>query len=74
MNLLQIAGPGYRKSLEFLIKDYVCKDIDNSSIKDTVYNEKLGKVINNFIQDDRIKKIAKRAAWLGNDETHYLRI
>jgi hypothetical protein len=74
MNLLQIAGPGYRKSLEFLIKDYVCKDLHTSNEKDIVYKEKLGKVISNYIEDGRIKSIAKRAAWLGNDETHYLRI
>jgi hypothetical protein len=74
LNLLQIAGPGYRKSLEFLIKDYVCKDLDTSNEKDIVYKEKLGKVISCYIEDSRIKSIAKRAAWLGNDETHYLRI
>ena len=26
------------------------------------------------MEDARIKEVAKRAAWLGNDETHYVRI
>lgn len=27
----------------------------------------------NRIKDSNIKEVAKRAAWLGNDETHYMR-
>jgi hypothetical protein len=33
----------------------------------------LGKVISDHIDDHRIQDIAKRAAWVGNDETHYYR-
>ncbi|MCL6446104.1 MAG: hypothetical protein K6T83_22115, partial [Alicyclobacillus sp.] len=65
----QVAGPGYRKCLEFLIKDYVIKRTE----KDSVKREQLMSVIMNHIHHDRIKEIAKRAAWLGNDETHYER-
>ena len=70
-NLLEICGVGYRKSLEFLIKDYSISRFPNkeSEIK-TIF---LGKCIKQFVDDDRIKKVAKRAAWLGNDETHYVR-
>jgi hypothetical protein len=32
----------------------------------------LGKVIKEHIKEDHIKQIAARAAWLGNDETHYV--
>ena len=67
-----IAGPGYRKSLEFLIKDYAIKKSDDGQ-KGKILNTSLGDVINNFIVDLRIKNIAKRATWLGNDEIHYLR-
>jgi hypothetical protein len=74
-NLDQICGPGYRKSLEFLIKDYL---INHTHQADTDAQVKikswfLGKVIEEFVDEDRIKKFAKRAAWLGNDETHYVR-
>lgn len=33
----------------------------------------LGSVIEKHIDQDRIKQCAKRAAWLGNDQTHYTR-
>ena len=33
----------------------------------------LGKCIEDLIDETRIKSCAKRAAWLGNDETHYTR-
>jgi len=67
-----IAGPGYRKALEFLIKDYAIKNFDESK-KDSIISKPLGKVIDEFIDDHRIQSMAKRAAWLGNDETHYIR-
>lgn len=69
LGLEEIAGVGYRKSLEFLIKDYLIRkhpeDIDN--IKKSL----LGPCINKWVDDPRIKKTATRAAWLGNDHTHY---
>ena len=30
-------------------------------------------VISRYIDDSNIKNVAKRAVWLGNDETHYIR-
>lgn len=33
----------------------------------------LGRCIADDLADDRIKNVARRAAWLGNDETHYVR-
>jgi hypothetical protein len=71
-NLDLIAGPGYRKALEFLIKDYA-KKISDKDDGEKIENIFLGNVIENYIDDERIKDVAKRAAWLGNDETHYLR-
>jgi len=71
-NLLLIAGPGYRKALEFLIKDYA-KRISDEDDCEKIENNFLGSVIKDYIDDVRIKDMAKRAAWLGNDETHYLR-
>jgi len=33
----------------------------------------LKKVIDTYIDDERIKACAEKATWLGNDETHYVR-
>jgi hypothetical protein len=71
LNLLEIAGPGYRKSLEFLIKDYVISKKPDK--KEEIKKSHLGTVISSYIDDSRIQATAKRAAWLGNDETHYYR-
>ena len=65
-----IAGPGYRKALEFLVKDYLIK-IDPSE-KEEIKEKKLGEVIK-LIKEKDIEQCASRAAWLGNDETHYTR-
>jgi hypothetical protein len=67
----RIAGPGYRKALEFLIKDYLCKKrpADIEKIKST----QLGGCIDKYVDNENVKQMAKRAAWLGNDETHYTR-
>jgi hypothetical protein len=69
--LTQICGVGYRKSLEFLIKDYLIRKCpaDKATIEDIM----LGPCIQNYVTDLKIKEVAKRATWLGNDETHYLR-
>ncbi len=72
-NLDQICGPGYRKALEFLIKDYLISVSPDVAIHEAIKNEFLGTSISSRITDQRIKEVAKRAAWLGNDETHYTR-
>jgi hypothetical protein len=69
LNLTQIIGIGLRKSLEFLIKDYLCYVNKDDKFK----SWQLGQCINDGIQDANIKMVAKRAVWLGNDETHYIR-
>jgi hypothetical protein len=69
--LEDVAGPGYRKALEFLIKDYAI-----SLHKDKVEEIKrsdLMVVIRNFLSGDSLPVVSSRAAWLGNDETHYER-
>jgi hypothetical protein len=70
-SLSQICGCGYRKSLEFLIKDYVIQR--SPSDKTRIETIMLGPCIENYVTDQKIKDIAKRATWLGNDETHYQR-
>ncbi len=64
-----LAGIGYRKSLEYLIKDYLIKMKHQD--KDTIIKMNLGNCINKL--DDRMKTISKASIWLGNDETHYFR-
>jgi hypothetical protein len=68
--LKEVAGVGYRKSLEYLIKDYL---IGAGVARDEVVGKLLGKCIKDHVQEPRIKRCAERAAWLGNDETHYSR-
>lgn len=70
-NLNEISGMGYRKALEYLIKDYIIKN--NSEKEEEVKAELLGNCIKNMVDNPKIKKMAKGAAWLGNDETHYIR-
>lgn len=69
--LALICGAGYRKSLEFLVKDYA----KSKNPKDQVAIEKtqLGPCIQNYIVHPKVVDIAKRAVWLGNDETHYVK-
>jgi hypothetical protein len=69
---MRVAGVGYRRALEFLVKDYAIKT-NPPEKHDGIKSTLLGVCINNYIDDVRIKKVAERAAWLGNDETHYIR-
>lgn len=73
MALLQICGPGYRKALEFLIKDYLMSLPALAAEHDNIKKKLLGPCISDYIDNGKIKEMAKRAAWLGNDETHYER-
>ena len=66
-----IAGPGYRKALEFLIKDYACHI--NPSAAEAIQKKTLVSVIDGYLNNVRLKELAKRAVWIGNDETHYVR-
>lgn len=68
-NLDEIAGIGYRKSLEFLIKDFLIfhENKDENKVKSTA----LGSCINTMIDNPQLKIVASRATWLGNDQTHY---
>lgn len=69
----QIAGIGYRKAIEFLIKEYVIhKQPEN---EDNVKSKFLGKVIDeNLSEFPKIQTLAKAAVWIGNDETHFVRV
>lgn len=69
--LNQICGIGYRKALEFLIKDYAI--YEDPSNKAAIEKSFLGVCIKRYINDPLIKDSAELASWLGNDEAHYMR-
>lgn len=69
-SLDEIAGMGYRKTLEILVKDYLIK-IEPEQ-EESIKKKELGKCIND-LKDENLKTLASRCAWLGNDESHYIR-
>lgn len=68
--LTDICGAGYRKALEFLVKDYLIHTEPDQA--ENIKRQQLSQCINR-IDDDNIKFCAERATWIGNDETHYTR-
>lgn len=71
LGLPQLTGIGLRKALEFLIKDFAISK--NPADREAILPKPLATCITDYIPDHSVKEVAKRAAWLGNDETHYLR-
>lgn len=69
--LNEICGLGYRKSLEFLVKDYAIHL--NPEDKEVIKSSKLFQCIQKYIESKKIKTLATACAWIGNDETHYVR-
>jgi hypothetical protein len=67
----QLVGIGMRKALEFLIKDYAVSE--NQGKGDEIRKITLANCIAQYVTDPNVKECAKRATWLGNDETHYTR-
>jgi hypothetical protein len=68
-----VAGPGYRKALEFLVKDYLLQQYTDVKDQEAIKTNQLGWCIGKYVTNENVKTIAKRAAWLGNDETHFVR-
>ena len=58
-NLHQIAGVGLRKSLEFLIKDFIIQS--NPKNEKAVKKQPLSQCIEKYITDERVKNLSKRA-------------
>lgn len=68
----QIAGVGYRKSAEFLIKDYAIRKHPND--EPSIKKKLLGVVIKEYLKEfPRLQQLSTAIAWIGNDETHYIR-
>jgi hypothetical protein len=68
MGLDEIAGMGYRKAIEYLVKDWAIKNVPTD--KEKIEGLWLGQVISNYYEGD-LKEILERATWLGNDQAHY---
>lgn len=64
-----LAGLGFRKSLEFLIKDFLINNQNQD--KNTIINMTLGSCMNKL--PEPLQNIAKASVWLANDEVHYFR-
>ena len=74
LGLDEISGMGFRKAIEYLVKDYLIQR--NNTLQGTIEDNLLAKVIaDNFIepQEADLKELLQRATWLGNDMTHYLK-
>ncbi|WNR43673.1 DUF4145 domain-containing protein [Paenibacillus roseipurpureus] len=66
----QICGLGYRKALEFLVKDYLIIRFPEEAEK-IKNNHRFDAVIEQYVTDEKVKFLARRASWLGNDHAHY---
>ena len=66
-NLTRICGMGYRKAIEFLVKDY-CRLLDPNS-KDSILKDTLINSIE-ILDNPLMVKLANKCRLLGNDETH----
>lgn len=71
LRLTQVTGLALRKSLEFLVKDYLVAKYPQD--REAIEKKPLAQCIEDYIKDQYLKETAKRATWLGNDETHYNR-
>lgn len=66
----KIAGVGFRKSIEFLIKDYLInvKGEPENDVKSEWLKPSIDRI--NF---QPLKDLTTAADWIGNDETHYVK-
>ncbi len=64
----EISGMGYRKAIEYLVKDWAIQS--KPTEKELILKMWLGQVIANYYSGD-LKDILERATWLGNDQSHY---
>ncbi len=70
-SLYEVAGVGYRRALEILVKDYlIARDPDN---RPEVHKTWLSNCIEKFIEDPTIQDLARRANIIATDFAHYER-
>lgn len=68
--LTEICGMGYRKALEFLVKDYAI--MQHPDDREDIESKMLSKCIEKYIDNAKLKALAQASAWIGNDQTHYV--
>ena len=56
--------------MEFLVKDYAISS--HPELEEQIESSMLGKCITDYVDNEKIKTLARASAWLGNDETHYV--
>lgn len=70
--LNELIGMGYRKSIEFLIKDFVLKT--NQAENQKINKMPLKNVITDYLtSNEKLQTLGLACAYLGNDFTHYER-
>jgi hypothetical protein len=69
--LTQLAGLGYGKALELLIKDFAKHE--NPGNAAAIESAALGTCVKNYLNDDLLKNSAELGVWLRNDQVHYIR-
>ena len=67
----EIAGMGYRKSIEYLVKDWAIQTTPTDI--DKIDKMSLAQNIGTYFTGD-LKDILSRATWLGNDHAHYSKL
>lgn len=67
--LEELAGAGYRRALEYLVKDYLIYKAPQH--EDKYLKTALGNCIKDHINDAAIRELAGRAVSIGNDYVHY---
>lgn len=68
MGFDEIAGMGFRKAIEYLVKDWAIHNKPNE--KDKILSLWMSQIISEYFIGD-VKEILDRATWLGNDQSHY---
>ena len=67
--LNELVGIGYRKAVEFLIKDFL---IQAHPDRETEIRKKfLGSCISDYVENPNLKECVTRFIWLANDEAHF---
>jgi hypothetical protein len=67
----ELVGMGYRKALEFLIKEFLIGQRPDDEGK--IRKMTLGQCIENCVDNPNLKAVATGVNWLANDETHFER-
>lgn len=70
LNLTEVAGAGYRRAFEFLVKDYAITNNPNN--RKNIEEMPLDACVKIYIKHPTTLELSKRTVWLGNDQTHYI--